>query len=195
MSSPPPTVLLPFRAANGGIPASSRESRSAISRSASWATSTGTRCSVFWSSTCSPRRSSSSSGSGSRSVPSSAHYNPRPAAVPHHLPQSLLLDMRPRLGPLPAGLRLQTPQHGIRADRAFYRQVRRGILFGEHLPRVKYEHFVAQGVKFMARADSLAYFFDIPPQDFRFLRPDGVFILQMVASHAGNLTCAKVIQN
>ncbi|KIH43886.1 hypothetical protein ANCDUO_26101, partial [Ancylostoma duodenale] len=26
----------------------------------------------------------------------------------------------------------------------------------------------------------------------RFLRPDGVFLLQMIASHAGNLTCAKV---
>ncbi|VDM55306.1 unnamed protein product [Angiostrongylus costaricensis] len=25
----------------------------------------------------------------------------------------------------------------------------------------------------------------------RFLRPDGVFLLQMIASHAGNLTCAK----
>ncbi|KHJ93749.1 innexin-3 domain protein [Oesophagostomum dentatum] len=28
----------------------------------------------------------------------------------------------------------------------------------------------------------------------RFLRPDGVFLLQMIASHAGNLTCAKVTE-
>ncbi|XGW28974.1 hypothetical protein V3C99_008631 [Haemonchus contortus] len=28
----------------------------------------------------------------------------------------------------------------------------------------------------------------------QFLRPDGVFLLQMIASHAGNLTCAKVTE-
>ncbi|PAV60769.1 hypothetical protein WR25_22104 [Diploscapter pachys] len=48
------------------------------------------------------------------------------------------------------------------------------------------QNFVAKHLDM--ESDQLGRFTD------RFLRPDGVFLLQMIASHAGNLTCAKLTE-